>query len=453
MSKDSKKENTTNNLTTGSEQLLQSRACGALATAESGGSSPAGALEGAPPSNTAPLKDKYKTLSKIVHQGVDSLYLSFQGSLSEQWSQKLARLKSIAQDPDPSIQATAQAQIGNHCFEVSSRGRGKYLYVLKDNWFHIQIAGEDSKALPVAYVQISSELLTFHPLDEVIDSIRFIVNSLTTRVESVSVSRLDICVDFMTDVTLSKFTENDWVTRAKSFSRYSENGNFTGWSIGRGQLMARLYDKTAECIKSGKEFFYDVWSPNGWEFRDQVWRLEFQFKRETLNQLDSINVDELEDKLSSLWSYGATQWLRLTLPNSKDTARTRWETHPLWEMLSTTSWRTLPNRDLRRVIKERIPTDDYFFTSGFGVFPAYMAREGIHSIDEAVRDYLHNARLHHDRNSRRTGLLFHEYVKQKVALKARKYNTIKNNHLEIDKEDQDEIKRNMKKYKRGKDGE
>ena len=408
---------------------------------------------GAPPSNTAPLKDKYKTLSKIVHQGIDSLYLSFQGTLSEQWSQKLARLKILAQDSDPSIQATAQAKIGNHCFEVSSRGRGKYLYVLKDNWFHIQIAGTDSKALPVVYVQISSELLTFHPPSEVLESIKFIVNSLTTKVDSVSVSRLHLCVDFMTEVNLSKFTENDWVTRAKSFTRYSESGNFTGCSIGRGQLMARLYDKTAECTKSNKQFFYDVWSRNGWEFKDQVWRLEFQFKREVLNQLHSVDVDELEEKLSSLWCYATTEWLRLTLPNSNDTARTRWETHPLWEMLTATSWQTFPNQDLRRVIKERIPTDDYFFTSGFGVFPAYMAREGIDSIEDAVRDYLHHARLHHDRNSRRTGLLFHEYVKQKVALKARKYNTIKNEMTELEEEDNARIGEGAKDYKRGRDGE
>ena len=122
-------------------------------------------------------------------------------------------------------------------------------------------------------------------------------------------------------------------------------------------------------------------------------------------------------------------------------------------MLTTTSWQTFPNRDLRRVIKERIPTDDYFFTSGFGVFPAYMAREGIHSVDEAVRDYLHKARLHHDRNSKRTGLLFHEYVKQKVALKARKYNTIRNEHKELKEEDDEKIKRGAKENKRRKDGE
>ena len=257
----------------------------------------------------------------------------------------------------------------------------------------------------------------------------------------------------MTDVDLSKFTENDWVTRAKTFSRYSEHGHFTGWSIGRGQLMARLYDKTAEVNKSNKHFFYDVWSPNGWEFRDQVWRLEFQYKRETLSQLDSIAVDDLAEKLSSLWCYATTQWLRLTLPNVNDTARARWGTHPLWEMLTTTSWQTLPNRNLRRVIKERIPTDDYFFTSGFGVFPAYMARENIHSIDEAVTHYIHHARLHHDRNSRRTGLLFHEYVKQKIALKARKYNTIKNSHSELEDDENDSLNRGAEDYKRNSDGE
>lgn len=411
------------------------------------------AAVGAPPSNTAPLKDKYNILAKIVHHGIDSLYLSFQGNLSEYWSNKLSRLKLLAQDSDPNIQATAQAEIAGHYFKVSGRGRGKYLFVLKDNWFHIQIAGSESKALPVAYVQISSELLTFHPLEEVIESIRFIINSITVNVESVSVSRLDLCVDFMTDVDLSKFTEKDWVTRAKSFSRYSENSQFTGWSIGRGQLIARLYDKTAERVKSNKLFFNDIWYPNGWTVWDKVWRLEFQFKRETLNELDSIEVDELAEKLSSLWCYATTQWLRLTLPNVNDTARARWGTHPLWEMLITTSWQTLPNRNLKRVTKERVPTDEYFFTSGFGVLPAYMAREGINSVDEAAKDYVHKARIYHDRNCRKTGLLFHEYVAQKVALKARKFNTIKNKHSEVENEETLILSRGARSYKRSSDGE
>ncbi|MCF6205213.1 MAG: hypothetical protein L3J59_16375 [Methylococcaceae bacterium] len=435
MSKDTKQTH----FTSDPKQLLQSRACGALATAESVGGSLAGALKGAPPSNTAPLKDKYKTLSKIVHQGVDSLYLSFQGSLSQYWSNKLSQLKNIAQDSDPLIKATAQANIGGHYFEVSSRGRGKYLYVLKDNWFQIQVAGEDSKALPVVYVQISSELLTFNPLCDVIESIKFIVNTLASSVDKVSVSRVDICIDFMTDVNLSKFTEDNWVTRAKSFSRYSENSQFTGWSIGKGQLMARLYNKTTESKKSNKQFFYDVWSDNGWGYKDQVWRIEFQFKRETLNQLNAIMVEELEEKLSSLWCYATTQWLRLTLPSKQDTARTRWDNHPLWEMLTTVSWQTLPNRGLKRVIKERIPTDDYFFTSGFSVFPAYMAREGIHSIDEAAKHFFHHARLYHDQKRVVTGLFYHEYVKQRVAMKARKYNTIKNEHPDLVEENNKKV--------------
>ncbi len=186
---------------------------------------------GAPPSNTAPSNYIQENNFKIVHQGTDSLYLSFQGSLSPEWAKKLTRLKILAQDSEPTISATAQVKIGEHIFEVSSRGRGKFMFVLRDNWFHIQVAGLDAHALPVAYVQISSELLTFRSPNEVVSSIRHIVNTITARVLSVSISRVDVCVDFMTDEDLSIITENDWVTRAKSFSRYSENGRFTGWSI------------------------------------------------------------------------------------------------------------------------------------------------------------------------------------------------------------------------------
>ncbi len=443
----------TNKLTTDPKQLLQSRACDALATAESGSGSPAGALKGAQPSNTAPYNYNYPNYLRIVHQGIDSLYLSYQGTLSVDWSTELAIAKDLARDSDPRIQATAQVKIGGHCFEVMGSGRGKYAYVLKDNWFQIQIAGTDSQALPIAYVQISSELLTHHPLVDVLESINHIINTIASKIDSVSVSRLDLCVDFLTKTNFSEVTDMQWVTRAKMFSRHSEGEQFTGWSIGRGGMMARLYDKTKECTKSNKNYFYPIWEANGWELNDQVWRLEFQFRREVLNEFNCIAIDELEENLSSLWFYATTQWLRLAIPSVTDTVRTRWEIHPVWSLLSVLSWKTLPKRDLRRVVKERIPSDDYLFTTGFGVITSYMAREGIDSLSDAVAAYINDAKLYHDSKGRQLNRYFHHYIIEKKALKSRKYNTLRN---QTEEQKTEKIKTNKKKskdYKAASDGE
>ncbi len=451
MSKD-KKPKLSYNLTADPKQMRQSVACGALASSDSVGSSPAGALKGAPPSNTAPYNYNYPQYLRILHQGIDSLYLSFQGVLSMGWSTELAIAKDLARDSDPRIQATAQVKIGGHCFEVMGSGRGKYAYVLKDNWFQIQVAGVDSQALPIAYVQISSELLTHHPLDDVLESINHIVNTIASKVDSVSVSRLDLCVDFLTKANLSEVTDMQWVTRAKMFSRHSEGDQFTGWSIGRGGMMARLYDKTKECTKSNKSYFYPIWEANGWELDDQVWRLEFQFRREVLNEFNCISVDALEENLSSLWFYATTQWLRLAIPSVSDTVRTRWEIHPVWSLLSVLSWKTLPKRDLRRVVKERIPSDDYLFTTGFGVITSYMAREGIDSLSDAVSAYINDAKRYHDSKGRQLNRYFHHYIIDKKALKSRKYNTLRNQTEEQKAEEKSLNKKKAKDYKAASDG-
>ena len=76
--------------------------------------------QGTPPSNTVPLKynaDK----SKLLRFGVDSLYLSYPGVLSEDWDKKLARLKELAQMEGDLSQSIAQVTICDHLFEVRLR--------------------------------------------------------------------------------------------------------------------------------------------------------------------------------------------------------------------------------------------------------------------------------------------------------------------------------------------
>jgi hypothetical protein len=78
-------------------------------------------------------------------------------------------------------------------------------------------------------------------------------------------SRVDLCVDFQTDVDMEGFTRQAWVTRAGAIDAYSRQGNFTGWTIGPGgPISARLYNKSLEIAqKSGKTFFIDLWKRAG----------------------------------------------------------------------------------------------------------------------------------------------------------------------------------------------
>lgn len=208
-------------------------------------------LPGAPPSNTAPANciDDQNTILRSV---VDSLYLSFKGSLFEEIEQKLIELKALGQSDNPSEVASAVLMLEDHRFEVLGRGAKNFPYILKDGVFNIQLSKVSSEKLPLAYVQIMSEALTLSGLIPVVRKLKDILRLLGTF-SVVNVSRVDVCCDFTTPVQFSDIPQVGWISRSSKRHNYFESGVFSGFVFGQGSPMsARLYDKTLE-IKVSKK--------------------------------------------------------------------------------------------------------------------------------------------------------------------------------------------------------
>ena len=243
------------------------------------GESDAEGIAGAAPSNTAPDNSKFHY--QPLRWGVDSLYLSYPGVLSPDRVSQLRHLKSIAQGPDHEA-AKAQLQLGSHVFEVKDKSSGLFAFTLVDGSYMIRLGAGKSKQLPMAYVQVSSQLLSHKGPTEIESELRDLLRQLG-EVHAPKVSRVDLFLDFACDLSMEGWSREAWVTRACAVNQYAEDKTFTGWTIGAGgALMARLYHKLLECKKSGKEYLLDLWARAGWDQEMPVWRLEFQFKREVL---------------------------------------------------------------------------------------------------------------------------------------------------------------------------
>lgn len=86
---------------------------------------------------------------------------------------------------------------------------------------------------------------------------------------------------------------------------------FTGFSIGKGAEMLRIYNKTHEIDKNKNKAFvqYLSWDLNpDYDKEKTVWRIEFQLRREKLKQLYSSwgmieNLSSLLNSISSIWDY------------------------------------------------------------------------------------------------------------------------------------------------------
>jgi len=217
-----------------------------------------GDLEGTPSCNTVPSNDNTGNF-KPLRFGVDSLYLSYHGHLAEDWNIKLDDLKTKAQSEDEAEQALAQVGIGSHIFEVRDKGVPRFPYVLADNCFFIKLNRKQSKTLPMAHVQISSEYLAAVGLEAAEQDLRVVINTLGIVDGVASVSRADLFLDFVCTCNLAEIEQPDWITRANLMAKYYDcrlDEPFTGWVIGMGgNLHARLYEKVIEIVnKSHKTY-------------------------------------------------------------------------------------------------------------------------------------------------------------------------------------------------------
>jgi hypothetical protein len=399
------------------------------------------------PSNT--VSNKYNTEDfKPLRWGVDSLYLSFPGELYISQEQRLTKLKALAQSQREDEQAQAQIELSSHVFEVKDKCAGLFPFVLEDNCFRIQLSRSTSKSLPMAYVKISSEYLTHRTPEETVDDLRQVLADLGQADYMPNVSRIDLFLDFTSSIDMESWDRHAWVTRAHSVNQYSIGGAFSGWTVGLGSVMAaRLYDKLLEIVTSRKDYLIPLWKEAGWDSTSHVWRMEFQFKRDVLSQFKAQVLSSVLGNLNGLWSYATTEWLKLTLPREGDANRSRWPIHRLWGCISAVDFESSGGPLSRTFTPQRLPSDRRLFDLGFSVLSSFMAREKILDITQGLEAFKQGLYNHLNNRAIDGGLYFDDFIQERIAVKARRFNSILNSQ-----DDDDEIARNTNESRKQSNG-
>lgn len=397
----------------------QAGASGTPAAPAAATASPAGA----PPSITAPAN-----CIRPLRHGVDSLYVSYPGQLSEAVALCLQEFKELAQSPKERDTIDAVCHAGDHAFTVLPRGRGRFAFVLEDNWFSIQLSNASASIMPLAHVQIRSEYLTAVGPEEALRTLDELIGYFGEPTGPAILSRVDLFVDFVGDHDLTSQPGFAWVKRCKKRDIHEENNRLTGISFGAGnEISARLYDKTTEILKSRKDYLKSLWAAKGWHEGETVWRMEFQTRREGLPDALKGAASPALAHFGAWWWYLATEWLRLALPSDSDETRSRWPTHPVWESLAHV-WE-LPDDapPMTRASKSRAPTDNIIFKAGLWGLTSFMGREGITEFDEGIGEFLHALEAYFDASDESLPHL-REYLALKSRAKARRYNTARPSH-------------------------
>ncbi len=353
---------------------------------------------------------------------IQHLYLSFKGEMAKGMQKKLDALKLCAQSADPAEQGKAQLLIGPHAFMVHDRGARRFPYVISDPCFRIQLSSEKSKSLPMAYVKLSARYLsTVTPL-EGLKALIAILETIGDIDQNPSVSRIDLFADFVSQVDMESWDRESWVTRADAVHQYAEGQKFTGWCIGTGgPIMMRLYDKNLEVEKSGSQYVRTLWDAGGWKDGEPVWRLEFEFKKETLSKFGLDRFTSVMAQLNGIWTYAMDDWLRLCIPNPEDQTRSRWPVHPVWAALSSVDFGSPEMPRLERVIVTNKPTVDSIVRRCIAGLVSLMALKSIVDLSEG-KECLNNCIEEQIASDAFwAGVDPVKYLVSKIALKRREY--------------------------------
>ena len=142
---------------------------------------------------------------------------------------------------------------------------------------------------------------------------------------SEGLSRIDYCFDY--HLPEIDFEEDCFVSRSSKDSKHREDGKVQTFTFGKGDIVLRVYDKTTEIRQqSNKVWFNQLWGG----LAEDVWRIEWQVRKEVLRGHGIKTFNDLNDKLGDLLKYLSEEHDTLREPNG-DSNRSRWPMHPLWE--------------------------------------------------------------------------------------------------------------------------
>ncbi len=137
---------------------------------------------------------------------------------------------------------------GDWICNVLPHGTGGYAYVLQGNELVMKIGHwVEPHQRPSAMIELRSEFLWTAGPEAAVERAVELIRVAGGQVQTVKPSRVDLCVDVLVpDSVWSMDLMPLFVTRASDMDPHLKYKELTGFSIGKGQISARLYDKPLE---------------------------------------------------------------------------------------------------------------------------------------------------------------------------------------------------------------
>jgi hypothetical protein len=262
--------------------------------------------------------------------GIDALYLSGKAVLLPELFARLEESKLQAQE----FHGPVSFDFGGTTVGVSPSGWGMYRYCL--GHLYGQIGLSPSTHIPQIRIQPRTEAIHGLGADGMVQWFENLIKEECDTV-SFTVNRLDLHADFQ-GVVLSEADLERFVFKGKEAAFHKFGDQFSGFEFGRRTsktVCARIYNKTMEVMKSGADFWPDLWGSR-YDPSKPVIRVEFEIGKLGLGQFEVTTPGEAIEKAGAIWRYCTDQWLTLR-DVGVDQTRSRWSIAEQWKVVQGAS--------------------------------------------------------------------------------------------------------------------
>jgi len=307
------------------------------------------------------------TLSKKlirIHRSLDFLKISYWIQWDDStFLETLDWLKKRMQDTDDQEQC-----IFNDCcldWNLQRTGTLKFNYRLRSGDVTLLFnRREPTGTIPNFRIEVGS-LTSQTSLYQTIIDVKHWMERKQANFLKEQVSEIHLAADFIgLDIrSLGVENQENWIHRSHTFIPYYEHRKLTGVSIGKGDLMLRIYDKVTELKSSAhkQEVFADLWQVSVYDDHP-VTRVEYQLRRPVLREFQHLefcnSVKSVKHTLfavKALWNYCTSDWARFM--DSKVDRGNRHQDRAtyskFWEIVRSVTWTGLEELRREKPIKHK----------------------------------------------------------------------------------------------------
>ena len=315
---------------------------------------------------------------RVLAAGIDSVYLSAKGELRD----GLLNALQAAREQDQGEAAVFDFDPEEGSYLLRPHGWRGYPYWLSSPRFELMIGA--APPFPPVYLMLHSPYLHTVGIEAALaEAEAMLSRHVFAGACVVNVSRADLYADIQGWTPrlrdLDRFVCRA-VRRRMFFAKeaYTANRRLSGFTFGKGDLLARIYDKTAEIRSTGDDWPELLWQ--GANRERPVWRVEFQFRSKALRNFGITTPYGLLVAQQDLWEYG-TRWLTLRRP-TKHAEPYRWPEAPTWSVIRSVQMGSPACGLVRERIRE---TDTRRLVRGFlGYAAALAALTDADDLDVAI---------------------------------------------------------------------